>query len=24
LLKELFQKQTPEDWIALYERNVKG
>jgi uncharacterized protein YdhG (YjbR/CyaY superfamily) len=24
LLKELFQKQTPEDWISLYERNVKG
>lgn len=24
LIKELFQKQTPEDWIALYERNVKG
>ena len=24
LLRELFHKQTPEDWIALYERNVKG
>ena len=24
LLKELFQKQTPDDWIALYERNVRG
>ena len=22
LLKELFQKQTPEDWIALYETNL--
>jgi hypothetical protein len=24
LLKELFQKQTPKDWIALYDRNVRG